>query len=360
MTLPFLEKLLQVLSQGGFSSTYKYAVLLGLIDLCLEAGHPPTALTTQQLARRVVELYWPQVRTYPALGRVLGQNRGGQATIARLVADYRRDNPDQLSPPQAGGSAPQACKDLLNAVEWVLIEYPLPRLQRVGGGEERFLYEIPWDEHVSRAAFVRFKNGDQTAFDNRVMLVAGAAESLIALSAVIRPLIQQQWMWMVRSINHLPEAELDEFLFGTQRKDLSPLRRPLRALQRGRCFYCRDALSGESHVDHFLPWARYPDNGLDNLVLAHAGCNLKKSHFLADLGHGQRWEERNRAQHERLAGLAEELRWPRDQERTFGVVSSAYQGVPEGVRLWVLGPDLRRIDADDLAAVHAFGAGLLR
>ena len=83
MTLPFLEKLLQVLGQGGFSATYKYAVLPGLMDLCIEAGHPPSSVTTAQLARRVVELYWPQVRPFRALGRVLDQNRGVPATITK-------------------------------------------------------------------------------------------------------------------------------------------------------------------------------------------------------------------------------------------------------------------------------------
>lgn len=44
--IPFLEKLLQILAQGGFVATYKYAVLLGLIDLCIESGTPPTSVTT--------------------------------------------------------------------------------------------------------------------------------------------------------------------------------------------------------------------------------------------------------------------------------------------------------------------------
>ena len=32
----FAENALQLLEQGGFVATYKYAVLLGLMDLCLE------------------------------------------------------------------------------------------------------------------------------------------------------------------------------------------------------------------------------------------------------------------------------------------------------------------------------------
>ena len=32
----FGEKLLSLLDEGAFTATYKYAVLLGLIDLCME------------------------------------------------------------------------------------------------------------------------------------------------------------------------------------------------------------------------------------------------------------------------------------------------------------------------------------
>ncbi len=127
MTLPFLEKLLQVLAQGGFSATCKYAVLLGLIDLCVEAGHPPSSLTTAQLARRVVELYGPQVRPYPRVQRVLAQNRGSLGKIPELVAAFRHAHVDRISPPRAGPSAPAGFDELLANVEWKLIETPLPR-----------------------------------------------------------------------------------------------------------------------------------------------------------------------------------------------------------------------------------------
>lgn len=360
MTLPFLEKVLQVLSQGGFSATYKYAVLLGLIDLCVEAGHAPTSVTTAQLARRVVELYWPQVRPFPATRGVLRQNRGSLGRIAELVLAYRQSCPDVISPPRTGPGCPPGFDALLDAVEWKLVDMPLPRLQRVGGGEERFIYVINWQEGVPDGRFRRYKRGDGLAFDNRILFQPGAAESLVALAAVIRPLVQQQWSVMVRSINGLPEAELDAFLFGAERVALGALHGPLRALQGGRCFYCSGPLAtGTSEVDHFLPWSRYPDDGLDNLLLAHDSCNLKKLHFLADLDFGRRWQERCVEESARLDEIAGAARWARDRERTFGVVASVYQGVPDGVRLWSGGDRLRRVDVGDLGEVHGFGRGLL-
>ena len=49
----FAAKVLDLLRFGGFTATYKYAVLLGLLDLCVEfndRGGTPTTLTTAQLA----------------------------------------------------------------------------------------------------------------------------------------------------------------------------------------------------------------------------------------------------------------------------------------------------------------------
>src|SRR5688500_11927519 len=92
--IAFAEKVLALLRQGAFSSTYKYAVLIGLIDLNLEgftsAGTPPTSVTSYQLAEVVTRLYWPQVAPFEAAaGVVLRQNAGRQAEIVATIANAR-------------------------------------------------------------------------------------------------------------------------------------------------------------------------------------------------------------------------------------------------------------------------------
>jgi 5-methylcytosine-specific restriction endonuclease McrA len=39
------------------------------------------------------------------------------------------------------------------------------------------------------------------------------------------------------------------------------------------------------HVDHFIPWSRYPNDAIENLVVAHERCNGRKSDFLAASDH---------------------------------------------------------------------------
>ena len=54
------ERLIALLDEGAFTATYKFALLLALLDSCLEgtsaAGAPPDSVTTADLARRVTEL----------------------------------------------------------------------------------------------------------------------------------------------------------------------------------------------------------------------------------------------------------------------------------------------------------------
>ena len=36
----------------------------------------------------------------------------------------------------------------------------------------------------------------------------------------------------------------------------------------------------DPHVDHFIPWSRYPRDLVQNFVLAHNACNLDKGDML--------------------------------------------------------------------------------
>ena len=85
----FAEKVILLLQQGGFTATNKFAVLIGLMDLCLEQGArngaAPESVTTRQLAEKVIALYWPQTNDYK--GRTLRQNVGGEAKILSEAID---------------------------------------------------------------------------------------------------------------------------------------------------------------------------------------------------------------------------------------------------------------------------------
>ena len=160
---------------------------------------------------------------------------------------------------------------------------------------------------------------------------------------------------MVARINRLPESELENFLFGTERISNVRIRRGLWEIQNGRCFYCNDGIA-EPHlgeVDHFLPRSRYPDDGIDNLVIAHKPCNRDKTDFLAAADHVENWSRRWESDfsiRSDLIALSQDTNWERAPEKTRSAARALYLRLPPDAILWqnarhFVPPDFPRLRA---------------
>lgn len=332
----FAERLLALLEEGSFTATYKFAVMLGLMDLCLEHsnrfGEPAPMVTTRQLAQKVIELYWSHTTPFESHdGDVLKQNNGKNAVVLSRIQTFRSDVALDLGCTlhRARLANPDEFQALLDEVEWTLVLMPLPKVQRFGGSEDRFIYDIAWNDDIRRS---HFRNTHE--FDNRISFVGSAASHLVRLAPLLRPLIQQKWVEMVGRLNKLEVAHLESFLFGADRVALQPVRAPLLELQHGACFYCGGRLRSTGDVDHFFPWSRNPDDRLDNLVVAHPTCNRQKRDFLASADHLTSWTRRLSIHDTDLDQIATAVDWPRNTARSLGVVRGTYLKLPDGVALW--------------------------
>lgn len=345
----FLDRLLVLLAQGSFTATYKYALVLALIDLCVQGaadGQPPTSVTTRQVAERFVVQYWLHDRPYGGVQslyqtstRAPGGDRAQAGVLQAITELKRRLGGAPTTPAQAQRLDPAGWAQTLDQVEWTVASEPIPRLQLLNGRLEPLLYQIGWSAKASGRGprepdLPRIQRGDlrRPGFDNTLRLLHGVPEQLVALAAVLRPLVQRLWSDQVARLNRLPEHQLEDFLFGPERVDLKPVRAPLVELQRGRCFYCDGPLRlHEAQVDHVLPWSRVPLDDLGNLVVADGSCNGSKSSFLASEDHIHRWTERDpRA----LAEQAQAVGWdftPGQAQRAARVL---YTQVLPGTPLW--------------------------
>lgn len=339
----FATQIFDLLDRASTTSTYKYAVLLGLLDCCQSGvrsdGTAPRVITTRQLAERVVEIYWPQSKPFEMTGEQLKQNNGGQARIITLIDEFRDGLAGSTSPYLGRLSSPDAYERLLDKVEWKLIKMPLPKLQRFGSTEHEFLYQIGWDDHVTKTAsgYSDYRRGKPGNFDNRILLKPGVGSFLVRLGPLLRPLIQREWARTVAGFNRLPSDRLEAFLFNPSRQNLSTLVEPLAETQEGRCFYCRERLDRKGEVDHFIPWSRAPNDELHNLVLAHESCNRSKNNHLAEPTHLQSWRNRlslDQLEGRRFQALTTELAWPRSAESSLSIARAVYFSVPEEMPLW--------------------------
>jgi len=278
--IQFLVNLQRLLDEGLFVASYKFALLLALADLSVEKGDDSGAellLSTEAIAAKFLQYYWRQAAPYAAVAkvRVLKQNTGPQADILNKVKRSREQHGDSI---RRLMNQPADWNRLVRQVARVVEKMPLWKLQTVGKERLDFLYV-----NVDRGRTIELRSGVAFCFRK--------------FHALIVDLVHGAWVRYVRqqNLDILGEAaDLNSFLFGSERTALSMVPPALMKIQDGQCFYCKATLTRAStHVDHFVPWVRYPVDLGHNFVLADSSCNAQKRDRLPAYDHLAAWVERN-------------------------------------------------------------------
>ncbi len=328
------QRVVAILETGLRTATYKLATLMSLIDFCIEnlPTHPDDSLAVPipDLARRVLEIYWRQVRPFD--GRELQQSTQPRARILfaanrlRLAAGA---NHSSLSLEVASVRATDVYRQAIDEITLCLAQQPLHRLQRLPGAatSDPFLYDDSFlHDHVSRSAL--------RAHGDAVVLRSGVAHGLARLAGLLKPALEIMWVEDVRRMNRFLDADVPDVaghLFGRERTALALVREPLKDAFGAHCFYCRTHLPSDNPVDHVLPWSLAGIDGLANLVLSCARCNGDKSGSLPAVHIVDRVLQRDR---KTLEQIAIDLQWPTQHERVVAAARGIYRGQPDGVPTW--------------------------
>jgi hypothetical protein len=274
--LAFLGNIERLLSEGQFVATYKYALLIAIADLAVQLGSDDGSeleLAVQAIAEHFLELYWRHSAPYGTGAQgVLIQNTGRQASVISTVANLQQRH-GTLSRARAS----PAWQSAITQTARLIVEMPLWRLQTLRNQSLNFLYEKETND--------------------RIRLKPGAAANLRRFHGMIVRLAQSEWMHFIQGLPSNapllgPTSDLGQFLFGAERAALNVMAPALADAQHGQCLYCTRRVNA-GHIDHFIPWSRYPRDLAHNLVLAHVECNQKKKDMLAAEPHLDRWLLRN-------------------------------------------------------------------
>lgn len=276
--LEFLAKLQRLFTEGDFTATYKFALLMALAELAVELGKDSgddLLLPQRAIARKFIELYWQQTAPYRR-GRgegdgldLLSQNLGAQAAVVTAIARFRQQHPAatiRTAENQMGFAA------LVREVSTTVRAQPITYLQNFGGHKDPFLYS------VVRGA---------------VRLLPGVPYCLRRFQPLVNQLARSHWIQHIkdnrRNFVLLGEHDdLEGFLFETPRQALAMIGNRLRKFASERCFYCGEKVH-DADVDHFVPFALYPRDLMHNFVLSHPACNRSKADTLAAKAHLERW-----------------------------------------------------------------------
>ncbi len=126
------QRVIAILETGQRDATYKLATLMALIDHCIEnlPKHAEDVLRVPlpELARRVLALYWPQVR--PFEGQELRQRRTGSIAripdAAKSLREASLSGNSGLSLDIATNRAPKEYQTAIAKITLALAKQPLP------------------------------------------------------------------------------------------------------------------------------------------------------------------------------------------------------------------------------------------
>jgi hypothetical protein len=328
------QRVVAILETGLRTATYKLATLMALIEHCLETlpEHPEDLLQVPipDLAHRVLEIYWRQVRLFD--GHELRQSTQPRARILIATSALRKEaavGRTGVSVDIARLRAPAAYERSIDDITLCLAQQPLHRLQKLPGasGSDPFLYDDSFlHDQVSRSTL--------RAHGDAITLKPGVAHGLARLAGLLKPALEIMWVEDVRRMNKFLDAEVPDVaghLFGRERTALAVVRAPFKDAFGPHCFYCGTHLPDNNPIDHVLPWSLVGIDGLANLVLACPRCNGDKSGALPAVTIVDRVLDRER---DVLEEIASALQWPTQHDRVVAAARGIYRGQPAGVPTW--------------------------
>ena len=328
------QRVVAILETGLRTATYKLATLMALIDYCLEnmpeRPDDPLRVPIPDLAHRVLDIYWQQVRPFD--GHELRQSTQPRARILvgtnalREAAGIKRTS---VSVDIARLRAPDAYRSAIDEIALCLAQQPLHRLQKLPGAStsDPFLYDDSFLHDQVSPSTLR-------AHGDAIELRPGVAHGLARLAGLLKPGLEIMWVDDVRRMNKFLDAEVPDVaghLFGRERTDLAAVREPFKEAYGPHCFYCGTHLPVNNPVDHVLPWSLVGIDGLANLVLACVRCNGDKSGALPAVAIVDRVMERDR---EVLEQIASKIQWPTQHDRVVAAALGIYRVQPAGVPTW--------------------------
>ena len=345
--LGFLSKLQRIFNEGEFVSTYKYALINSIADLCINYGtdtDEPHLLPFRDLGKQFITYYWQQSQPFASCntsGAIPLQSHGRQAAVVSAIRDFRKEFPKQTV-----NSAPAHPKfaTLLSTVVSTVRTQPVKYLQNIAGAPDSFIYET----HPSG-----------------LLLKPGVSFCFRRFHPLITQVARSQWIDHVRGISGNaeilgPSDDLEAFMFSTSRQALASLRTGLMKLQ-GRCFYCEQKLASGGDVDHFIPFSLYPRDMAPNFVLAHPKCNRSKSNNLASSKHLENWIEFTDINRVSILEISQDAGIRFDERASLSVALWAYQSAASsGGFSWRSRGDFVRVTEHDVSMLQRAGDKVLR
>ncbi len=343
--LAFLAKIQRLFTEGEFTATYKFALVIALSDLAVECGREDGGkqrIAYSEIAEKFIELYWSHTLPYArassgALPMMLVQSHGTQAAVVTAIDQFKQTTKiKNLTLAHRNPTYTQLQQQIARTIS----AQPAQYLQNLGGTTDPFIFE-------------RIRGG--------VELMPGVSFCLRQFQPLIQQFARQRWVQHIKA-NRLnapalgSDDDLAAFLFAASRQSLDVVRNGLKKLANRKCFYCGETVSQEGEVDHFIPFSSYPRDLMHNFVYADAKCNRAKSDALAAHQHLERWLEFSERESDGLMEIGQNAGIAGDWAASIAVAGWSYRNARRsGARAWI---ERREYEAVSLKYLSALSLGV--
>lgn len=301
-----------ILKHGNKSSTYKFALLKSLIDYVIEHPTEPAQngfhyVPGIYLAKQFLRYYWPLWR------HGIPQNPKERTAMVSIFKNFEEKH-------EAGDTfrEPAGVFEILERIETepdlstpyvkmlqdirnTVINMPVKHIRNVRGDVAQLFTVTHKDLPLVDAEFETMIEEGRKVIKNSntvenyleledeepfyVLIADRVYQELAELRFWIDSIVTKHWSQQCQKYtNDFPYGNF----FSSLSRDLGDRQSlvPYRKIYEEHDFpdfYFGDSLSGEFHVDHFLPWSRLPVNRFWNLVPTRSAVNSEKSDRLVKL-----------------------------------------------------------------------------
>jgi len=320
-SIKVIERILQL---GKKSSSYKYALLLGIIDYIVENPFEPSKnnfhfIPLFYIAKQYLAYYYPLVLEKIPQGTSSKTKLGiAVATdIDKFIIKNRAKNNFNFSIESSksinllisfideNNTLPECLIELLNEIKKKIIDQPLKAITNIQNEKESFFsiitkgvsFDQNYETHRNNASGLQKK--DYKKIHNwkdlleiektNILLSHQVFLELTNLRFWLRDVVIKRWFqesvkkYKIKNMNMI--TLLDYWKEVPERNSwIMKLYRQLYLdMKISTCFYCDEDLENNFHLDHFIPWSKFPVNSFWNLYPCCVKCNSKKQNIILEI-----------------------------------------------------------------------------
>lgn len=251
-----------ILTKDKKDNTYKFALARFLLDY-INSKKEDRKISYQQIAEAFLKYYWNQIIVYKIKQDFKDKK---QPMIVKILNEKAGDRNEFYETFLKNKNNKALKKELIDDIFKYCLADVIPRFQR-----ENNIYE-----HNAVLA----KNGRRYNLPEKserfIILKDEAVNEIRNHSKLLYETLILEWAKFLEKANFTPKLiRKIEHISDPRRNSLQKYKNILLE-NNDTCFYCGKKLTGNIHVDHFIPWSYVFEDELWNLVLSCDECNLKK------------------------------------------------------------------------------------